>query len=126
MKKLLLVTAVSLSLIASTSILAANSKPTACPGVSTIQGVKFDMAREVNGKWGVGVTRNKFDTDTAWSFRIEGIPAKDSDHAYYIANQAVKTLGFVGGPFHASSGGYEWDYCEYTTAEGYEAFTYAL
>jgi hypothetical protein len=86
--------------------------------ISFIQGVKFDMTREVNGEWGVGVTRNKFDTDTTWSFRIEGIAAKDADHA-------KKNLSLIGGPFHAHGGGYEWNYCEYTTAEGYEAVTYA-
>jgi hypothetical protein len=124
MKKLLLITAASLSLIASTSTLAQNPKVTICPGVSALQSVKFDMAREVNGKWQAGVLHNNFDTDLAWTFLVEGFVAKDANDAINIANEAAKSLSFVSGPTHVKVAGYEWDECEYTNAHGYESFAY--
>lgn len=124
MKKLVLITAVSLSLIVSTSILARNPTVTICPGVSTLQRVDFDMARKINGKWSAGVLRNNFDTDFAWTFLVEGFIAKDSNDAINIGKEAAKSLSFVRGPIHEVIEGYDIDYCEYTNAHGYESFAY--
>lgn len=127
MKKLLLITAASFSLIASTSILAKNQKVTICPGVSAIQSVNFDMAYEVSDQqWRAGIANNNFDTNVAWKFIIKDISAKDSNTAIKIGSEAVKSLRFVVGPTHAriecSDKGYcDVAICEYTNQYGYES-----
>lgn len=91
-----------------------------------MQSVPLNYAEEVNGTWEAGVYRDNFNTDFSWLFLIEGISAKDEEGAIKIGNEVVQHMNFERGPIHMVSGGYVYDYCEYLTERGLEAYAYTF
>jgi hypothetical protein len=121
MKQLLLVSALSVSLIASPVLFAA-PKPEKCPSVAALQSVKFEVTDDANGVWAAGVLRNNFDTQDTWTFVMDGLKVKSSEEALATANAALPGLSFKEGPVEIKD--FNIWLCEYATQEGYETFAY--
>src|SRR5687768_196324 len=99
-KLLAVALATSTLFLASTSFANMPPKPAKCPGASAIPAVKFDAAQmnQQDGSWIVGTIHSKYDTKDTWTFALVGIQAKNESDARTLANKAVKSLSFIGGP----------------------------
>src|SRR5438105_9087926 len=100
MKKLLIATSLSLALIASqTSLADMPPKPAKCPGVSSLQGTKFELVQQdKDGTWVTAVLHDNYDTSDAWTFIMGKITANGENAAMKKANNALKSLSFQAGP----------------------------
>lgn len=103
---------------------AAPTKPNKCPSVSAIIARGIDIATFKEHGWGIdvwqaGVLSEQYDTNTAFTFAIGDIQAKDADSAKTFAITALKTLTFTEGPIFDELTK-SW-ICKYNTVKGYQA-----